>query len=40
MYEYFYHNITKKAVVAFGSLFNDIHIARFDSNGNEFETNN
>ena len=37
MYEYFYHNITKKAVVAFGSLFNDIHIARFDSNGNETE---
>lgn len=37
MYEYFYHSITKKAVVAFGSLFNDIYIARFDSSGNETE---
>lgn len=37
MYEYFYHSITKKAVVAFGSLFNDIHIARFNSDGSEKE---
>lgn len=37
MYEYFYHNITKKAVVAFGSLFNDIYIARYDSSGRETE---
>lgn len=37
MFEYFYHSITKKAVVAFGSLFNDIHIARYNSNGTERE---
>ena len=37
MYEYFYHSITKKAVVAFGSLFNDIYIARFNSDGSEKE---
>lgn len=37
MYEYFYHSITKKAVVAFGSLFNDIYVARYDSSGNETE---
>jgi len=37
MFEYFYHNITKKAVVAFGSLFNDIYIARFNSDGSERE---
>jgi len=37
MYEYFYHSITKKAVVAFGSMFNDIYIARYNSDGTEKE---
>lgn len=35
--EYFYHGITKKAVIAFGSLFNDMFIARFNPDGTEKE---
>jgi len=35
--DYFYHGITKKAVIAFGSLFNDIYVARFNPNGSEKE---
>jgi hypothetical protein len=37
MLEYFYHQVIRKVVVAFGTLFNNIHIARYDSNGNEVE---
>ena len=37
MYEYFYHSITKKAVIAFGSLFNDIYVARYNADGSEKE---
>lgn len=37
MYEYFYNSITKKAVVAFGSLFNDIYVARYNNDGTERE---
>jgi hypothetical protein len=37
MFGYFYHSTIKKAVVAFGSLFNDIHIARYNQQGNEIE---
>jgi hypothetical protein len=37
MFEYFYHALTKKAVIAFGSLFNDIYFARFNSDGSERE---
>ena len=33
MFEFFNHQITKKAVVAFGSMFNDIYIARYNSDG-------
>ena len=35
--EYFYHGTTKKAVIAFGSLFNDMFIARFNADGTEKE---
>jgi hypothetical protein len=34
MFEYFYHEILRKTVIAFGSLFNNITIKHFDSNGN------
>jgi hypothetical protein len=37
MFEYFYHQVIRKVVVAFGTLFNNIHIARYDSDGNEVE---
>ena len=33
MFEYFYHEILRKTVIAFGSLFNNITIKHFDSNG-------
>jgi hypothetical protein len=32
---YFYHQIIRKTIVAFGTLFNDIHIIHDDRNGNE-----
>lgn len=35
--EYFYHGITKKVVIGFGSLFNDIHVARYNPDGSEKE---
>jgi hypothetical protein len=35
--EHFYHGITKKTVVAFGSLFNDMYIVRYNPNGSEKE---
>ena len=31
---YFYHEILRKTIIAFGTLFNDIHITRKDSSGN------
>ncbi|MEY3311255.1 MAG: Synechococcus phage [Bacteroidota bacterium] len=34
MFEYFYHEILRKTVIAFGTLFNDITIKHFDKNGN------
>lgn len=37
MFEFFNHQITKKAVVAFGSMFNDIYVARYNSDGSEKE---
>lgn len=37
MSDYFYHGTTKKAVIAFGSLFNDIYVARYNSDGSEKE---
>jgi len=37
MFEFFNHQITKKAIVAFGSMFNDIYIARYETNGTEKE---
>jgi hypothetical protein len=29
----FYHNTTKNAIIAFGNLFNDIHVERYDATG-------
>jgi T4-like virus Myoviridae tail sheath stabiliser len=37
MLEHFYHKTIRKVVVSFGTLFNDIYIARFDDSGNELE---
>lgn len=37
MFEFFNHQITKKAIVAFGSMFNDIYIARYNADGTEKE---
>lgn len=34
MFEYFYHEILRRTVVSFGSLFNNIQIKHKDSNGN------
>jgi hypothetical protein len=34
MFEYFYHEILRKTVISFGTLFNDIAIKHFDKNGN------
>ena len=32
--DYFYHESLRKIIVAFGTIFNNIHIHRKDSNGN------
>jgi hypothetical protein len=37
MFSYFYHGTIRKVVVAFASLFNDIHVSRKDENGVEIE---
>ncbi len=37
MFEYYYHGTIRKAVVAFANLFNNIHIARYDSSKVEVE---
>jgi hypothetical protein len=34
MFEYFYHEILKRTIIAFGSLFNEINIKHTDNNGN------
>jgi hypothetical protein len=34
MFEYFYHEILKRTIIAFGSLFNEIDIKHTDNNGN------
>jgi hypothetical protein len=34
---YSYHRTIRKMVVAFGNLFNEINLVRYDSNGNELE---
>jgi hypothetical protein len=38
MFEYFYHEILRKTVIGFGTLFNDVNIKHFDSNGNATST--
>jgi len=37
MFDYFYHGTIRKIVVGFANLFNDIHIARYDSDNIEVE---
>jgi hypothetical protein len=37
MFDYFYHGTIRKAVVAFANMFNNMYIARYDSNQNEVE---
>ena len=32
---YYYHEIVRKTIIAFGTLFNDIHIRHQDGNGND-----
>ena len=32
---YYYHEIVRKTIIAFGTLFNDIHIRHQDKNGND-----
>jgi hypothetical protein len=34
MFEYFYHEILRRTVISFGTLFNDIEIKHFDSSNN------
>jgi hypothetical protein len=34
---YTYHKTIRKLVVAFGNLFNEIKLARYDADGNEVE---
>ena len=36
MFEYFYHEILRKVVVSFGSLFNEIEIRKKDDSGDTF----
>jgi hypothetical protein len=36
MFDYFYHEILRKTVVSFGTLFNNIKIKRVDNDGNTF----
>ena len=38
MLQKFYHSTIRKSVVAFGNLFNNLHIDRFDSSGNALQT--
>jgi hypothetical protein len=35
--KHFYNRTIRKIVVAFGTLFNDIQVARYDKNGNQKE---
>ena len=37
MFEYFYHEILRKTIVTFGTLFNDIKVQKKDSNGSIIE---
>lgn len=37
-HNHFYHETIRRLVVAFGSVFNDIHVRRTDSNGNAIQS--
>jgi len=39
MFEYFYHGTVRKTIVAFANLFNNIHIARYDTAGGNSDGN-
>ena len=34
MFEYFYHEILRRTIISFGSIFNGIDIKHLDSSGN------
>lgn len=34
MFEYFYHEILRKTIIGFGTLFNNITVKHFDESGN------
>ncbi|ADD95279.1 hypothetical protein [uncultured phage MedDCM-OCT-S04-C93] len=36
MFEFFYHEILRRTVISFGTLFNDINIKKKDSDGDTF----
>ena len=38
MFEYFYHEVLRRTVISFGTLFNDITIQKKDSDGDTFST--
>lgn len=38
MFDHFYNQSIRKVVIAFGSLFNNVKIKRYDSDGSEIET--
>jgi hypothetical protein len=37
-WQYFYNNTTRKYIIMFGNMFNDINVVRSDSSGNEVQT--
>jgi hypothetical protein len=38
MFDKFYHGTIRKSIVAFGNMFNNIHVDRLDSSGNITQT--
>jgi hypothetical protein len=34
MFDYFYHEILRRTVIGFGTLFNNIYLKKTDTNGN------
>ncbi len=38
MFEYFYHEILRKTIIGFGTLFNNIEVRSKDNSGDTFST--
>lgn len=38
MFEYFYHEILRRTIIGFGTLFNNIYVKKFDANGSPLST--